>query len=157
MTSKESFENYYAILNEKNPIDEEAKAKWKTATEAEKKDICNRSWKWKEDHEKRVNKAIDNLIPEVGLPCTIVYYSDQRAATVSRIINDKTIAVKYNKVNCIDYFAGEYEILPDVKEWHGEDIFTKRKNGLWCMKGQQTEDGVLLMLHYQRHYIDPHF
>lgn len=36
-------------------------------------------------------------------------------------------------------------------------VFTKRRNGCWVADGQAYKDGVLLMLHYQSHYIDPHF
>ncbi len=100
-------------------------------------------------------KAVKSIAPCIGLPCTICYYSDKRAATVTRIISDKEIAVSHNVVKCLDYYAGDYEVLPELYE--REDIFTKRKNGEWVMKGQGVRDGVVLMLHYQRHYIDPHF
>lgn len=156
MTPEESFANYHAVLNEKIPIDKEAQAVWKTATKEQKNEIVSRQIEWKKQHDERVEQARHALIPYVGLPCTIVYYSDYRAATVSRIITDKKIAVRHNLVKCIDYFAGTYEILPELDE-HEEEIFTKRSNGLWCMEGQASRDGVLLMLHYQRHYIDPHY
>ena len=32
-------------------------------------------------------------------------------------------------------------------------MFTKRRNGYWVAEGQPYKDGVLLMLHYQNHYI----
>ena len=54
-----------------------------------------------------------------------------------------------------DWYASDYDILPELEG--GEMIFTKRRNGLWCMEGHSTRDGVLLMLHYHRHYIDPSF
>ena len=100
-------------------------------------------------------KAIDNIVPCVGLPCTICYYSDKRAATVTRIISEKKIEVTHNVVKTIDYYAGDYEVLPDLMP--RTDIFTKRRNGQWVMEGQSVRDGVVLMLHYQRHYIDPSF
>ena len=101
------------------------------------------------------SQSIYAIVPKVGLPCTICYWSDMRAATVSRIISDRKIAVRHNKTNCLDWYGGRYEILPELEE--GEDIFTKRKNGAWCMEGQALKDGVRLMLHYQNHYIDPSF
>jgi hypothetical protein len=99
--------------------------------------------------------AVDAIVPCVGLPCTICYYSDKRAATVTRIISEKKIEVTHNVVKTIDYYAGDYEVLPDLIP--RTDIFTKRRNGQWVMEGQPVRDGVVLMLHYQRHYIDPHF
>lgn len=99
--------------------------------------------------------AVDAIVPCVGLPCTICYYSDKRAATVTRIISEKKIEVTHNVVKTIDYYAGDYEVLPDLMPRTG--IFTKRRNGQWVMEGQAAKDGVVLMLHYQRHYIDPSF
>lgn len=99
--------------------------------------------------------AVDAIVPCVGLPCTICYYSDKRAATVTQIISEKKIEVTHNVVKTIDYYAGDYEVLPDLMP--RTDIFTKRRNGQWVMEGQPVRDGVVLMLHYQRHYIDPHF
>lgn len=110
---------------------------------------------WKELKEKKRDEAIKNLIPCVGLGCTICYYSDKRAATVTKIISPCKIEVMFNQTKCLDYFASEYEILSNLK---GEPmVFTKRRNGYWAAEGQSYKDGVLLMLHYQNHYIDPTF
>ena len=110
---------------------------------------------WTRQIQEEKIKAIKGLVPEEGLGCTICYYSDRRAATVTRIISPCKIEVTFNEVRCIDYYAGDYEILPKLK---GEPkVFTKRRNGYWVMEGQPYKDGVLLMLHYQSHYIDPSF
>lgn len=100
-------------------------------------------------------QAIRNLVPEVGLKCTICYYSDYRAATVTQVLTERKVAVRFNKTKCLDYFAGDYEILPELE---GEErIFTKRSNGKWIAEGQLSKDGVRLALHYQRHYINPEY
>lgn len=156
MTSKESFDALASIENEKNPY-EMTPELYKSLTPDEREDRKKAYHKWKVNRDKRRSEAIDALVPEVGLPCTVVYYSDKRAATVSRIITPRKIAVKFNETICKNWYASDYEILPEIDESMGEDIFTKRRNGLWCMEGQNTKDGVLLMLHYQRHYIDPSF
>lgn len=117
----------------------------KMNTYGQKRDALEKEW----------SKAIDNIVPCVGLPCTICYYSDKRAATVTQIISEKKIEVTHNVVKTIDYYAGDYEVLPDLMP--RTDIFTKRRNGQWVMEGQSARDGVVLMLHYQRHYIDPSF
>lgn len=117
----------------------------KRNTYGQKRDTLEAEW----------SKAIDNIVPCVGLPCTICYYSDKRAATVTDIISGKKIEVTHNVVKCLDYYAGDYEVLPDLMP--RTDIFTKRRNGQWVMEGQAAKDGVVLMLHYQRHYIDPSF
>lgn len=136
LTSKESF----AILHE----------------------IENRQWDgkneysdWRKQIEKERDLAIKNLVPEVGLGCTICYYSDKRAATVTKIVSPCKIEVTFNQTKCIDYYAGEYEILPKLEG--GPKVFTKRRNGYWVAEGQSYKGGVILMLHYQNHYIDPSF
>ena len=92
---------------------------------------------------------------DIGLGCTICYYSDKRAATVTKIVSPYKIEVTFNQTKCIDYYAGEYEILPELEG--AAKVFTKRRNGYWVAEGQSYKDGVLLMLHYQNHYIDPSF
>lgn len=110
---------------------------------------------WWEQKRKARLQAIKNLVPEVGLGCTICYYSDKRAATVTKIISPCKIEVTFNKTKCIDYYSGDYEILPELEG--APQVFTKRRNGYWVSEGQPFKDGVLLMLHYQNHYIDPSF
>lgn len=155
MTTKESFDALAAIEAEKNPYDLPPE-EWRTFTKEQKHERYELQLKWKEEHDARRLKAIYAIVPEVGLPCTICYWSDKRAATVTRIISPTKIEVTHNEVECLDYYAGRYEILPELETGH-TDVFTKRKNGKWCMEGQPTKDSVKLMLHYQRHYIDPSF
>ena len=110
---------------------------------------------WREQKDKDRNEAIKNLIPCVGLGCTICYYSDKPAATVTKVLSPCKIEVTFNQTKCIDYYAGDYEILPELEG--APQVFTKRKNGYWVAEGQKYKDGVLLMLHYQSHYIDPSY
>lgn len=154
MTTEESFAQLEAIENEKNPYDMTLE-EWRTFTPEQKDARYELQIKWKEEHDARVLKAILAIVPKVGLPCTVCYWSDKRAATVTRIISPRKIEVTHNEVKCLDYYAGDYEILPDL-DGH-VDVFTKRRNGRWCMEGQSMKDSVQLMLHYQRHYIDPSF
>ena len=138
MTSKESFAILRNLENQKFPND----------GSIELSDWCDQILNARIE-------AIKNIVPEVGLGCTICYYSDKRAATVTKIISPCKIEVMFNQTKCLDYFASEYEILSDLE---GEPmVFTKRRNGYWAAKGQSCKDGVLLMLHYQNHYIDPTF
>lgn len=86
------------------------------------REIENKKWdgkssysEWKVQIEKERTHAIKNLVPYVGLGCTICYYSDRRAATVTKIISPCKIEVTFNQVRCIDYYSGEYEILPELE------------------------------------------
>ena len=134
MTSKESFDKLHEI--------ESRLKEWETLEE-------------RDEMEKEREQAIKDLVPEVGLKCTICYYSDYRAATVTEVITARKVAVRFNATKCLDYYAGRYNILPELEG--GTKIFTKRSNGKWIQEGQYSCDGVRLALHYQRHYIDPHF
>lgn len=154
MTTKESFDALEAVKAERNPHNF-TKEEWRTFTEQQKNDRYELQREWQNEHELRLINAIHGIVPEVGLPCTIVYWSDYRAATVTRIISPNKIEVTHNEVECIDYYAGDYKILPELDG--SVDVFTKRRNGRWIKEGQKSKDGVKLMLHYQRHYIDPSF
>ena len=156
MTTAESFAALKAVETEKNPFMLTAE-EWHTFTEEQKKARYKQQSKWDEEHEARFIEAVHNIVPEVGLPCTIIYWSDKRAATVTRIISPTKIEVMHNVVECLDYYAGSYKVLPEIDENMGVDVFTKRRNGQWVMEGHKCKDGVKLMLHYQRHYIDPHY
>lgn len=138
LTSKESFDILHEIENRKYPADGSIKLS-----------------DWCEQMQKAKYEAIKNLVPEVGLGCTFCYYSDKRAATVTKIVSQCKIEVTFNQTKCIDYYAGEYEILPELEGT--PKVFTKRRNGYWVAEGQPFKGGVLLMLHYQNHYIDPSF
>lgn len=154
MTSKESFDILSAIEAEKNPY-EFTREEWRTFTPEQKEERHKLQRQWKEEHDARWLQSLHNLVPEVGLGCTIIYWSDRRAATVTRVISPKKIEVTHNEVKCLDYYSGEYEVLPELQERTA--VFTKRKNGMWFMEGHKTNDGVSLALNYQTHYIDPSF
>ena len=157
MTSEESFARYEAIKAEEYPDHDKDQQEWKAFRgdpEIHKK-ISKRYTAWRDDKERRENEAIKALVPRVGLPCTVYFYTARHAATVTRILSPCKVAVRDNQVECIDYYAGRYKILPELEG--GERIFKKRSNGKWIMQGQHSKDGVRLLLHYQSHYIDPEF
>lgn len=157
MTSEESFARLKAIKEEVYPQYERDNKEWKANRDNPDKlsEISKRMTEWREDRDRREAEAIKALVPRVGLPCTVYYYTDRQAATVTRVITPNKVAVQDNEVECLDYYSGDYKILPELEP--GEQIFTKRKNGMWILEGHPTKDGVRLLLHYQSHYIDPHF
>ena len=89
-----------------------------------------------------------------GMPATKVYWTDRRAAQVTKVLSPKTIEVQECKVKCLDYYAGEYEIgKPDGHP----DVYTLRKNGKWIKQGASMRSGQQVTLGVASHYIDPHF
>lgn len=89
-----------------------------------------------------------------GMPATAVYWTDRRAAQVTKVINQKTIEVQFCEVKCLDYYAGEYEIGDPCG--HGM-IYTLRKNGRWIKRGSSMTSGQQVTLGVASHYVDPHF
>lgn len=151
MTSEESFARYEAIKAEEYSDFEKDRQEWIASHDDPEKrqKISRRYTAWRDDKDRRENEAMKALVPRVGLPCTVYFYTDRHAATVTQIINPKKVAVRDNQVECLDYYAGRYKILPELEG--GEYIFTKRSNGKWIMEGQHSKDGVRLLLHYQSH------
>ena len=156
MTSEESFAALASVKAEKNPY-QLTKEEWRSFTQEQKDERYKLQRKWEDEHEARFIQAVHNIVPKIGLPCTVIYWSDKRAATVTRIVSPSKIEVMHNEVECLDYYVGNYKVLPEINTHMGVDVFTKRRNGLWVMEGQKSKDGVKLMLHYQHHYIDPSF
>lgn len=111
---------------------------------------------------------------EIGTPCTVYYYSDHRAATVTHIgyykdkrkdaagnLIPKRIGVNLNKdVECNDFYSGDYTVHPitDPEEMKlVKYYFTKRRNHCWVSEGSDMHDGLTLGIGYWDHYIDPSF
>ena len=105
-------------------------------------------------------KAFAEVSPtiEVGLPATEILWSDRRAKTIIKVISPKEIVVQENETECIDYYAGDYKILPQLATYMGEETYTLRRNGTWVAKGQPKKNGsVVLIVGMHNHYIDPSF
>lgn len=95
---------------------------------------------------------------KVGLGATMNLWSDRRAMTIVKVITPRKIVVQENETKCIDYYAGDYEILDSLSENKHQHTFTLRKNGRWVEQGQANNYGsVTLTVGFRRHYIDPSF
>ena len=70
MTTEESFAQLEALRNEKNPY-EMTREEWLSFTQEQKNARYKLQAKWKEEQEARILQAIYNIVPKVGLPCTI--------------------------------------------------------------------------------------
>ena len=128
---------------------------WNEKTFLNKLSIGLRRW---EEKAKEIFRTRKQPKLQVGIGCTINLFSDRRAATITRIISGKEIAIKENKTKCIDYYGSNYKILDELDNIQDEEIFTLRKGGTWVEKGQPKKQGsVTLTVGYRHHYIDPSF
>lgn len=152
-SSVQSFAHLDAVLNAKNPY-------WDVPsglTPEQQEENYRLYREWCANNDAAVTEAIHALVPDVGTEGTAVYYSDRRAVTVTEVLSPTKVKVGFNKTRCLNYFLSEYEILKDMDDAMGEQVFTKRRNGQWIQQGQPTKGGVYLALHYHVHWIDPNF
>lgn len=84
-------------------------------------------------------------IPEVGMGCTEIMFSDRHAYTILEvaengrtIVVQQDIATRTDKRGCSDW--QDYDYKPDPK---GDiKIVTLRKNGRWITKGEAMKNGT---------------
>jgi len=80
------------------------------------------------------------LIPEVGMPCTVLYYSDRSAGYIKEVKSPKHVVVQEDGL------------------YHGIVEFTFRSNGRWVQRGTTSKDwGTMLGLGYRSDYYDQSF
>lgn len=98
--------------------------------------------------------------PEVGMPATLLYWSDRKPATVIRVSpSGREVAIQRDRSTRIDdngMSEGqvyEYERDPDALV----EVFTLRKNGRWVEKGMRMGQGLRLGLGYREEYYDYSF
>lgn len=99
---------------------------------------------WRERHEldDKCEDMRKHCIPEVGMPCTVIWYSDRSGGYVAEVVGPK-------KKEVIVKCDGLY---------HCTKVFTYRTNGHWVEKGTTSRDwGTLLHLGYKSDYYDPSF
>lgn len=90
--------------------------------------------------EERKRELRKHLIPEVGMPCTIIYYSDRCSGYVAEVTSPREIVVQEDGI------------------YSGRKSYTFRKNGCWVSKGDTTKDwGTMCNLGYKHNYYDESF
>lgn len=88
----------------------------------------------------KMNAMRPHLIPEVGIPCTVYFYSDSSAAYIAEVPSPKTIVVQLNGL------------------YTSRKVYTLRKNGSWIEKGSTLRDwSTHCALGYAIDYFDRSF
>ena len=122
-------------------------------------DYTKRNWTTIQERNVRIEELRElygRIMPEVGMGATVILWSVRRANTITRVITPNKIAVKQNKTRCKDFYADEDEILDEL--YGDEDIYTRRRSGLWVMEEQAGKYGsVIFLICQQCHSIDPSF
>lgn len=97
---------------------------------------------WDERHalEEKRDAMEKQLIPEVGVPCTVRYYSDSSGGYIKKVLSPKKILVQQDGV------------------YSGRKIFTHRRNGFWIEEGSTSKDpSTICHLGYKHNYYDRSF
>jgi len=97
---------------------------------------------------------METIEPKVGMGATMGVGSDCYALTVTEV-SGKRIVAQMNKCICKDYYAGEWEVTPELEG--GVYAFTLRKDGTWVTEGAPLRSGQRLWLGHQRRYEDPSY
>lgn len=106
-----------------------------------RKSICE-NWDEVQESEKRLAQMRRQVIPEVGMPCTTIYYSDRSAAVIKEVHGKKKKEV----------------LVQECGTYNGERVFTYRSNGRWVSKGDSSRGwGCMLGMGYQHNYFDESF
>ena len=88
-----------------------------------------------------ITAARKNLIPYVGLKCSIKAYTDSYACVITKVITPNKVEVSHLKD----------KMMPT-------EVYSKRKNGGWYSFGVNLKDyPCRLILNSTHHYIDMSF
>lgn len=158
--TKENFEKSWKVLEDAKRAYEEKDAelgeRWHDSGYAH--DVYLDNKKILEGCSDAITKARKNLIPYVGLKCSIKAYTDSYACVITKVITPNKVEVGLLKYDTIDYYAGKYQIHEDVDEGMGTEIYSRRMNGGWYAFGVSLElHPCRLILNSTHHYIDPNF
>ena len=103
-------------------------------------------------------EAQRNIVPYVGLKCSIKAYTDSYACVITKVISPDKVEVMHLEYDTVDYYGGEYKIYDKVDKNMPAEIYSRRKNGEWYTFGQDIKHyPCRLRLNSTHHFIDPSF
>ena len=140
--TKENFEQSWKLLedaqraySEKNL---ELVRRWRDSGYSDA--VYDENKKIRKEYSDAITNARKNLIPYVGLNCSIKAYTDSYACVITKVItpNKVEVSLKYGTMST--------------------EVYSRRKNGGWYTYGVNLEDyPCRLILNSTHHYIDPCF
>lgn len=97
--------------------------------------------------------------PVVGMGCTLLYYTDRKAATIVEVVNERKIAIQEDIATRIDSNgmseSQAYTYSPNPEA--AKEIYTLRKNGRWVRVGDSAKNGQAIGIGYRKSYHDYSF
>ena len=140
--TKENFEQSWKLLEDAQRAyrekDLELGKRWRDSNYDDS--VYEENEKILKEYSALITKARKNLVPYVGLNCSIKAYTDSYACVITKVITPNKVEVRL-----------KYEMMPT-------EVYSKRKNGGWYTYGVNLKDHPCrLILNSSHHYIDPSF
>ena len=140
--TKENFEKSLEVLTDAEMAykekDLELGKKWRDSGYSDA--VYDENEKIRKEYSDAITNARKNLIPYVGLKCSIKAYTDYYACVITKVItpNKVEVSLKYGTMST--------------------EVYSRRKNGGWYTYGVNLEDyPCRLILNSTHHYIDMSF
>lgn len=141
--TKENFEQSWKLLEDAQRAyrekDLELGKRWRDSNYDDS--IYEENEKILKEYSDAITKARRNLVPYVGLKCSIKAYTDSYACIITKVITPNKVEVSHLK----------YKGLPT-------EVYSRRGNGGWYSFGVNLKDyPCRLILNSTYHYIDMSF
>ena len=141
--TKENFEQSLKLLEDAQRVyrekDLELGKRWRDSNYDDS--VYEENKKMLKEYSDAITKARKNLVPYVGLKCSIKAYTDSYACVITKVITPNKVEVSHLKD----------KMMPT-------EVYSRRKNGGWYSFGVNLKDyPCRLILNSTHHYIDMSF
>lgn len=158
--TKENFEKSWDMLKDaqKALMDKAAELGQNWADSGFSHEVYMENQKILNSYRDAITEAQRNIVPYVGLKCSIKAYTDSYACVITKVISPNKVEVMHLEYDTVDYYGGEYKIYDKVDKNMPAEIYSRRKNGEWYTFGQDIKHyPCRLRLNSTHHFIDPNF
>ena len=158
--TKENFEKSLNILKDAQKAleDKAAELSQNWADSGFSHEVYMENQKILNSYHDAIIEAQRNLVPYVGLKCSIKAYTDSYACVITKVISPNKVEVMHLEYGTIDFYGGEYKIYDKVDKNMPAEVYSRRKNGEWYTFGQDIKHyPCRLRLNSTHHFIDPSF
>ena len=158
--TKENFEKSWDMLKDAQKAleDKEAELDQNWVNSRYSHEVYMENQKILNSYHDAIIEAQRNIVPYVGLKCSIKAYTDSYACVITKVISPNKVEVMHLEYDTVDFYGCEYKIYDKVDERMGTEVYSRRKNGCWYTFGQDIKDyPCRLRLNSTYHFIDPNF
>ena len=157
--TKENFEQSWKLLEDAQRVyrekDLELGKRWRDSNYDDS--VYEEKEKILKEYSNAITKTRRNLVPYVGLKCSIKAYTDSYACVITKVITPNKVEVTHLKYDTTDFYGCRYKIHDAVNKGQTE-VYSRRRNGGWYTYGVNLKDyPCRLILNSTHHYIDPSF